>query len=145
MYKMVEDGIKYLPADKVRYLMGVGDPIDLLESIERGIDIFDCVLPTRIARHGQAFTRTGKINLNNKKFMEDEKPIDEECDCYTCKNHTRAYLRHLITTDEMLGGRLLSIHNLRFLIKMMEEIRESIKNDTFLEYKEEFIKKYKSN
>ena len=77
--------------------------------------------------------------------MEDEKPIDEECDCYTCKNHTRAYLRHLITTDEMLGGRLLSIHNLRFLIKMMEEIRESIKNDTFLEYKEEFIKKYKSN
>ena len=145
MYKMVEDGIKYLPVDKVRYLMGVGDPIDLLESIERGIDIFDCVLPTRIARHGQAFTRTGKINLNNKKFMEDEKPIDEECDCYTCKNHTRAYLRHLITTDEMLGGRLLSIHNLRFLIKMMEEIRESIKNDTFLEYKEEFIKKYKSN
>ena len=145
MYKMVEDGIKYLPVDKVRYLMGVGDPIDILESIERGIDIFDCVLPTRIARHGQAFTRTGKINLNNKKFESDTNPIDDTCDCYTCKNHTRAYLRHLVTTDEMLGGRLISIHNLRFLIKLTEEIRESIKNDKFKEYKEEFIKKYKSN
>ena len=124
--------------------MGVGDPIDILESIERGIDIFDCVLPTRIARHGQAFTRTGKINLNNKKFESDTNPIDDTCDCYTCKNHTRAYLRHLVTTDEMLGGRLISIHNLRFLIKLTEEIRESIKEDSFKKYKEEFIKKYKS-
>ena len=144
MYKMVDDGVRFLPEDKVRYLMGVGDPIDILEGIERGIDIFDCVLPTRIARHGQAFTRSGKINLNNASFKEDFTPIDDTCDCYTCRNFTRGYIRHLITTGEMLGGRLLSIHNIRFLIKMTEEVRESIKNDKFIEYKKSFIDKYSS-
>ena len=145
MYKMVDYGVKYLPEDKVRYLMGVGDPIDILEGVERGIDIFDCVLPTRIARHGQAFTRTGKINLNNAKYREDLTPVEEGCDCYTCRNYTKAYIRHLITTDEMLGGRLLSIHNIRFLVKLVEEIREAIKKDSFMEYKESFINKYNLN
>ena len=142
MYKMIEYGVKYLPEDKVRYLMGVGDPIDILEGVERGIDIFDCVLPTRIARHGQAFTRTGKINFNNAQYKEDLSPLEEGCDCYTCRNYTKAYIRHLITTDEMLGGRLISIHNIRFLVKLVEEIREAIKEDRFLDYKKEFIAKY---
>ncbi len=145
MYKMIDYAIKYLPLDKPRYLMGVGEPIDLLEGVERGIDMFDCVLPTRLARHGNAFTRKGRINLKNLKYKEDFTPIEDNCDCYTCKNYTKAYIRHLITCEEMLGGRLLSIHNIRFLIKEMEEIRESIKNDKFLEYKEEFIKQYKNN
>ena len=142
MYKMIDDGIRYLPEDKPRYLMGVGDPIDILEGVSRGIDMFDCVLPTRLARHGNAFTRNGKINIKNNKYKEDFKPIDESCDCYTCKNFTRAYVRHLITANETNGGRLLSIHNIRFLIKMTEEIRTSIENGNFQEYKEEFINKY---
>lgn len=142
MYKMIDYAIKYLPEDKVRYLMGVGDPVDLLEGVERGIDIFDCVLPTRIARHGQAFTRTGKINLHNLKFREDYTKIDEECDCYTCKHYTKSYIRHLIMAKEPLGGTLLSIHNIRFLIKLMEEIREKVKENNFKEFKESFLKKY---
>ena len=144
MYKMIDYAIKYMPEDKVRYLMGVGDPVDLIEGVKRGVDIFDCVLSTRIARHGNAFTRYGKINLKNLKFREDFTPIEEDCDCYTCKNFTKAYIRHLVTCDESLGGRLLSIHNTRFLIKMMEEIREAIKNDSFLEYGNEFLEKYNS-
>ena len=143
MYKMIEYGVKYLPEDKVRYLMGVGDPIDILEGIERGIDIFDCVLPTRIARHGQAFTREGKKNFNNAQYIEDLRPVEEGCDCYCCKNYSRAYIRHLITVGEALGGTLLSIHNIRFLIKLTEEIRQAIKEDRFLDYKKEFINKYK--
>ena len=145
MYKMIDYAIEYLPLDKPRYLMGVGEPIDLLEGVERGIDMFDCVLPTRLARHGNAFTRNGRINLKNLKYKEDFTPIEDDCDCYTCKNYTKAYIRHLITCEETLGGRLLSIHNIRFLIKEMEEIRESIKNDNFLEYKENFIRQYKNS
>ena len=142
MYKAIDYSIPYLPDDKVRYLMGVGEPVDLLEGVERGVDIFDCVLPTRIARHGQAFTHTGKINLNNAKFAHDFTPIEEGCDCYTCKHYTRGYLRHLITVGESLGGSLISIHNIRFLIRMMEEIREAIKEDRFISYKEQFLSKY---
>lgn len=145
MYKMIDDGIRYLPEDKPRYLMGVGDPIDILEGVERGIDMFDCVLPTRLARHGHAFTRTGKINLKNAKYKEDFSALDNTCDCYACKNYTKAYIRHLIVANETLGQRLLSIHNLRFLIKLTEEIRESIKEDNFANYKEDFINKYNSN
>ena len=145
MYKMIDYAIKYLPEDKIRYLMGVGDPIDILEGVERGIDIFDCVLPTRIARHGNAFTRNGKINIKNAKFKEDFTPIEENCDCYACKNYTKAYIKHLINVDETFGQRLLSIHNIRFLIKLTEEIREAIKNDRFEEYKKEFLEKYLSN
>ena len=141
MYKMIEDGIRYLPEDKPRYLMGVGDPVDILEGIERGIDMFDCVLPTRLARHGNAFTKEGKINLKNAKYKEDFTSIDD-CDCYTCKNYTKAYIRHLITCNETLGGRLLSIHNIRFLIKLAEDARVAIDEGKYLEYKNEFLKKY---
>ncbi|MBR3363145.1 MAG: tRNA guanosine(34) transglycosylase Tgt [Bacilli bacterium] len=142
MYKMIDWAIKYLPVDKPRYLMGVGDPVDLFEGVERGIDMFDCVLPTRIARHANAFTNTGKINLRNLKFKEDFTPIDDKCDCYTCKHYTKAYLRHLFVAGEGLGGRLLSIHNIRFLIRIMENIREAIKEERFKEYKKEFLKEY---
>lgn len=142
MYKAIDYSIDYLPKDKVRYLMGIGEPADILEGVERGIDIFDCVLPTRIARHGNAFTRSGKINLKNAKYKMDFSKIDETCDCYTCTHYTKAYIRHLLNAKEVLAGRLLSIHNIRFLIKLTEEIRESIKNDNFLEYKNDFLKKY---
>lgn len=145
MYRMISYATKHLPEDKPRYLMGVGDPLDILEGVERGIDMFDCVLPTRIARHGNAFTREGKINLKNAKFKEDFTPIEHSCDCYTCKNYTKAYIRHLITCNETLGGRLLSIHNIRFLIKLTEEIRESIKEERFAKYKEDFILTYTKN
>ena len=143
MYKMIDDAIKFLPEDKARYLMGVGDPIDLLEGIERGVDMFDCVLPTRLARHGHAFTPNGKINLKNAKYKDDFTPIDTTCDCYACKNHTKAYIRHLIVAKETYGQRLISIHNLRFLIKLTEEVRQAIKEDRFLEYKANFIDKYR--
>ena len=142
MYKMIEDGIRYLPFDKPRYLMGVGEPIDILEGVSRGIDLFDCVLPTRLARHGHAFTLDGKINLKNAKYKMDFTPVDKECDCYCCKNYTKAYIRHLIVAEETLGQRLLSIHNVRFLIRLVEEIRDSIQRDCFLSYKEQFIKRY---
>lgn len=145
MYKMIDYSTKYLPEDKVRYLMGVGDPLDIIEGVIRGVDLFDCVLSTRIARHGNAFTRHGKMNIKNSKYKEDFTPIEEDCDCYTCKNFTKAYIRHLITSDELLGGRLLSIHNTRFLIKLTEELREAIKENRLLEYKEEFINKYKGS
>ena len=142
MYKAIDYSVPYLPEDKVRYLMGVGEPIDIIEGVIRGVDIFDCVLPTRIARHGQVFTRYGKINLNNAKYKEDFTPIEDSCDCYTCKHYTKAYIRHLLNSKEMLGGRLLSIHNIRFLIRLTEDLKEAIKEDRVLEYKEEFLKKY---
>ncbi|MCI9084334.1 MAG: tRNA guanosine(34) transglycosylase Tgt [Bacilli bacterium] len=145
MYKMIDDAIKYLPTDKPRYLMGVGEPADLLEGVERGIDMFDCVLPTRLARHGNAFTLDGKINLKNLKFKEDFSPIDSECDCYACRHYTKAYIRHLLVAKETLGGRLLSIHNIRFLIKLMENIRISIQKNNFLEYKKEFLNRYENS
>ena len=141
-YKQVEYSCKYLPEDKVRYLMGVGDPIDLIENVIRGVDIFDCVAPTRLARHGHAHTKYGKINIKNAKFERDFTPVDENCDCYCCKNYTKAYIHHLIRSDETFGQRLLSIHNIRFLIRIAEDLREAIKNDNILEYREEFIKNY---
>ena len=142
MYKMVEMSTKYLPEDKVRYLMGVGDPIDIVENVIRGIDIFDCVSPTRLARHGHALTKYGKINLKNAKYKEDFTPISEECDCYACKHYTKAYIKHLINAEETFGARLLSIHNINYLVNLTKELRESIKNDNILEYREEFIKNY---
>ncbi len=142
MYQAIDYSIPYLPEDKVRYLMGIGEPLDIIEAVIRGVDIFDCVLPTRIARHGQAFTRFGKINFHNAKFKEDFSKLEEDCDCYTCKNYTKAYLRHLITTNEMLGARLLSIHNIAFLIRLTEELRKAIQDDCILEYKKDIEKKY---
>jgi queuine tRNA-ribosyltransferase len=122
-----------LPEDKPRYLMGVGTPEDIIDGIARGIDIFDCVLPTRLARHHAAFSPQGRLNLMNASFARDERPIDETCDCYACRNFTRAYLRHLIMAKELLAGTLLSIHNLRALIRLVEEIREYIRAGTFEE------------
>ena len=142
MYQMVESATKYLPEDKIRYLMGVGDPIDLIENTMRGIDIFDCVAPTRLARHGHAYTKYGKINLKNAKYKEDFTPVSLHCDCYACKHYTKAYIRHLIISNETFGARLLSIHNIRFLTHLMEEVRASIKNDRILELRDEFIKNY---
>lgn len=141
-YKMVRYATKYLPKDKVRYLMGVGDPIDIVENVINGVDIFDCVSPTRLARHGHALTKYGKINLKNAKYKRDFSPISDECDCYACKNYTKAYIKHLINCDETLGARLLSIHNIRYLIHLTEELRDAIKEDRILEYREEFIKNY---
>ena len=143
MYNMISYATKYLPKDKPRYLMGVGEPVDILEGVSRGIDMFDCVLPTRLARHGNAFTLDGKINLRNARYKMDFSPIDNECDCYTCRNFTKAYVKHLLSAGEVNAGRLLSIHNIRFLIKLTENIRESIKNDNFYEYKKSFIDRYK--
>lgn len=143
MYKMVRFSTKYLPKDKVRYLMGVGDPIDIVENVCRGVDIFDCVSPTRLARHGHVLTKYGKINIKNAKYKEDFSPLSLECDCYTCRNKfSKAYIRHLIVANETLGARLLSIHNIRYLISLTEELREAIKEDRLLEYREQFIKDY---
>ena len=142
MYKMIDYAIEKLPKDKPRYLMGVGDPVDIIEGVIRGVDMFDCVLPTRIARHGNAFTRFGKINIKNAKYKEDFTPLEENCDCYTCKSYTKAYIRHLIVANESLGQRLLSIHNIRFLIRLTEDLRVAIDENNILEYKEKFMKDY---
>ena len=142
MYKMIDDAIKWLPENKPRYLMGVGNPIDLIEGAMRGVDMFDCVLPTRVARHGALMTSHGRININNEKYKYDFTPLDDECDCYTCKNYTKAYLRHLHKSEELFGKNLLSIHNVRFLLKLSEDIREAIRNDRLADFKEEFLDKY---
>lgn len=143
MYNAIDFSIPYLPEDKVRYLMGVGEPIDIIEGVIKGVDIFDCVSPTRLARHGHALTKYGKINLRNAKYKDLYEPLSYDCDCYTCKNkYSKAYIRHLIVANETLGQRLLSIHNIRFLTILTEELRNAIKNDNILEYREEFIKNY---
>jgi queuine tRNA-ribosyltransferase len=131
-----------LPKDKPRYLMGVGSPDYLFEAVIRGIDMADCVLPTRIARNGTAMTSNGKVVIRNGRYSRDFSPLDPECDCYTCRNYSRAYIRHLFNVDEILALRLTTIHNLYFLIKLMERIREAIKEDRLLEFKDEFYKKY---
>jgi queuine tRNA-ribosyltransferase len=133
-----------LPPEKPRYLMGVGAPEDLVNGVLRGIDIFDCVLPTRLARHNAALTFTGRLNLLNAAFTRDPRPIDEECDCYTCRNFTRAYLRHLIAAKEMLSATLLSIHNLRTLIRLAGQMRQAILEGRFEEYAETFLLKVNS-
>ena len=142
--KMIEYATAYLPKDKIRYLMGVGEPIDLIDGVIRGIDIFDCVSPTRLARHGNAHTRNGRMNIRNHKYMNDFTPIEDDCDCYACKNYTKAYIRHLIVAEESFGQRLLSIHNVRFLTKLMEDIRYHIEQDDLKEFREEFYNKYYS-
>lgn len=141
-FRMIDYAINYLPKDKPRYLMGVGSLDYMLEGVARGVDMMDCVLPTRIARHGTLMTHNGRVNIKNEKYKEDFSTLDPECDCYTCKNYTKAYLRHLYVADEAFGKSLLSIHNLRFLISIMEGARKAIKEDRFLEYKDEVLKKY---
>ena len=132
----------FLPKDKPRYLMGVGSPDYLLEAVLSGIDMCDCVLPTRIARNGTAFTSHGKVVVRNATYERDFTPLDPECDCYTCKNYTRAYIRHLVKANEILGIKLLSIHNLKFLTNLMKNVRIEIENDNFANFKAEFYKKY---
>lgn len=133
---------QFLPEDKPRYNMGVGTPDYLFESVQAGIDMADCVLPTRIARNGTAMTSRGNLVVRNATYAKDFRPLDEDCDCYVCKNYTRAYLRHLVNVSEILGARLLTYHNLYFLLQMMEKIRESIREDRFLDYKREFYEKF---
>ena len=142
MYKMIEDSVKWLPEDKPRYLMGVGNPIDLIEGAIRGIDMFDCVLPTRVARHGALMTHHGRININNEKYKRDFTPIDDKCHCYACRNYTRAYLRHLHKCDEIFGKSLLSIHNVAFLLDLAADIRKAIQEDRLADFKEEFLEQY---
>ena len=140
------DILKYtaplMPENKPRYLMGVGTPDYLIEAALSGIDMCDCVLPTRLARHGTALTSKGKLVIRNNEYARDWNRLDEECDCYTCQNYTRAYLRHLIKTNEILGMRLISLHNLRFLTRLMERVRIEIEHDNLNSFKEEFYKKY---
>lgn len=140
--QMLDMTTPYLPIDKPRYLMGVGSIDYILEGVARGIDMFDCVLPTRIARHGALMTSRGRVNIRDAKYKEDFTPLDPECDCYTCKNYTKAYLRHLYVADETFGKRLLSYHNLRFLIRMMEQARLAIREDRFLEFKQQMIDQF---
>ena len=131
-----------MPEDKPRYLMGVGSPDYLIEAACAGVDMCDCVLPTRMARNGTALTHHGQVNLLNACHAHAFETLDDECDCYTCKNYTRAYIRHLFKAKEILGARLLSIHNLRFLVNLMENVREAIKNDNLLEFRHDFFEKY---
>ena len=145
MFDVLDYTVPELPEDKTRYLMGVGTPAALIESVIRGIDIFDCVLPTRIARNGTLMTSTGRLVVKNAKYARDWSTPDEKCDCYTCKNHSRAYIRHLFKTNEILGIRLATIHNLRFIIRLMEQIREAIREDNLLEFKEAFYEEYGYN
>ena len=137
MYRILEETVPYLPLEKPTYLMGVGTPENILEAVERGVDFFDCVYPARNGRHGNAYTNHGKMTLLNAKYELDDRPLDSTCGCPTCKNYSRAYIRHLLKAKEMLGMRLLVTHNLYFYNKMMEEIREAIEQKRFSEYKKQ--------
>ena len=145
MYEVLDYLTPELPENKTRYLMGVGTPAAMIESVIRGVDIFDCVLPTRIARNGTAMTSQGRVVIKNAQYARDWTPLDPKCDCETCQNYSRGYLRHLIKTNEILGMRLLSIHNLRFLIHLMEQTRKAIREDHLLEFKEAFFEEYGYN
>jgi queuine tRNA-ribosyltransferase len=143
MCSTIEETVAHLPFEKPRYLMGVGSPEDLFEGVARGIDMFDSALPTRVARNGSLFTRWGRRNIRNAIFTDLQEPIDSTCDCYTCRTFSAAYLRHLFKSEELLAYRLATIHNLRFIIRLMEEIRRSILDDTFLNLKESFLGGYR--
>jgi len=142
MYELLEDIMPYMPVNKPRYLMGVGTADCLLEGVLRGVDMFDCVLATRVARNGTVMTSKGRVVIKNAQYAHDFGPLDEACDCYACKHFSRAYIRHLFKANEITGARLASIHNLRFLIHLMEQVREAIENDCFLDFRNEFYKDY---
>ena len=137
MYRILDAVVPHLPVDKPVYLMGVGTPANILEGVARGVDFFDCVYPTRNGRHGHAYTNRGRLNLKNERYKTDDRPIEEGCDCPACRNHSRAYIRHLLVAGEMLGLRLMVLHNLRFYNRMMEEIREAIEQDRYAAYMRE--------
>ncbi|MGL5000990.1 MAG: tRNA guanosine(34) transglycosylase Tgt [Cetobacterium sp.] len=143
MYRILDYIVEKLPEDKPRYLMGVGEPLDMLEAVAAGIDMMDCVQPSRIGRHGTVFTKYGRLVIKNAAYSEDTRPLDESCDCYVCRNYTRGYIRHLFKAGEILGGRLATYHNLHFLIKLMKDSRTAIKNERFNEFKDEFEANYK--
>ncbi|MBQ2091771.1 MAG: tRNA guanosine(34) transglycosylase Tgt [Clostridia bacterium] len=139
MYRIISAVEPYAPQDKIRYLMGVGTPGNIIEAVSRGVDLFDCVMPSRNARHGQLFTWDGIININNAKYERDESPIDSQCDCPTCRSHSRAYIRHLLKADEILGLRLCVIHNLYFYNNLMSEIRKALDEDRFSEFRDKYV------
>lgn len=139
MYRIISAVEPHMPKDKIRYLMGVGTPGNIIEAVYRGVDLFDCVMPSRNARHGHLFTKKGIINLNNKKYERDSQPIDTECDCPTCRNFSRAYIRHLFKSKEMLAMRLCVMHNLHFYNMLMQEIRDALDSGTFEEYRNKYV------
>ncbi|MDD3654226.1 MAG: tRNA guanosine(34) transglycosylase Tgt [Desulfotomaculaceae bacterium] len=145
MYEMLDHTVPLLPADKPRYLMGVGSPDCLVEGVARGIDMFDCVLPTRLARNGTVLTRHGKLVVRNAEYARDFTPFDRDCSCYACQNYSRAYVRHLIKANEILGIRLTTIHNLYFVLELMKELREAIREGSILKYKDSFLKGYQGD
>lgn len=142
MYRILEHITPKFPENKPRYLMGVGEPLDMLEAVESGIDMMDCVQPTRIGRHGTVFTKYGRLVVKNAGYAEDDRPLDEGCNCYVCRNYSRGYIRHLLKAGEILGQRLTTYHNLYFLVQLMKNARKAILEDRFLEFKEEFVKNY---
>ena len=141
MFEVLDYCVDFLPQNKPRYLMGVGKPSDIVGAVARGIDMFDCVIPTRSGRTGQAFVRDGVINIRNAKYRFDEKPLDEKCGCYDCKNHSRSYLHHLVKSKEILGAMLLSEHNIFYYQDLMKDIREAIENKNFDDFHKNFIEK----
>jgi queuine tRNA-ribosyltransferase len=143
MHRILEITAPELPAHKPRYLMGVGSPEDLFECVARGIDMFDCVLPTRLARNGALLTRDGRLPVKSSRYAREKRPVEPDCDCYTCRYFTLGYLHHLYRAEELLAYRLNSIHNLRFMTRIMSEIRTAILNGTFAEYRREFLARYK--
>jgi queuine tRNA-ribosyltransferase len=143
MYETTQQVAEQLPLDKPRYLMGVGSPEDLMESVARGVDMFDCVLPTRVARNGALFTREGRVNIANRRFAERDAPLEEGCDCYTCRTFSAAYLWHLFKAKELLGLRLASIHNLRFVLRLMQEMRRAIQDGRFEQFRSDFWNSYR--
>lgn len=145
MYRVLDFTTPLLPEDKPRYLMGVGTPDALIEGVMRGVDMFDCVLPTRIARNGTTMTSKGRVVIKNAAYSRDFRPLDENCGCYTCRNYTRAYIRHLLKSDETFGIRLTSYHNLYFLLDLMKKVRQAIREDNLLEFKEAFFEEYGYN
>jgi queuine tRNA-ribosyltransferase len=144
MYRILDAVDDVLPQDRPRYLMGVGFPEDLVEGVRRGVDLFDCVAPTRMGRNGAAFTRDGRLNIKRAEFRTDPRPLDETCDCTACRRFTRAYIRHLFVADEILGHRLLSLHNVHFLVRLMRAAREAIRAGTFDAWSTEWLSRYHS-
>lgn len=142
MYRILKYITPRLPEEKPRYLMGVGEPLDMLEAVENGIDMMDCVQPTRIGRHGTVFTKYGRLVVKNASYAKDKRPLDEGCSCYTCRNYSRGYIRHLFKSNEILGQRLATYHNLHFLIKLMENAQKAISEGRFKEFKKEFVENY---
>ena len=144
MMRAVESAEPFLPADKPRYAMGLGTPPQMLEMVARGMDMFDCVLPTRLARNGTAFTAAGTLNLKNAEFARDKRPIEENCACPACREFTRGYIRHLIKAEEILGLRLITLHNLHFYLNLMSQARTEIENGTFDQFRKAFVAEYKT-